>query len=552
MGIKLNNQPVGRTSIFVALLASVGGMMFGANFLPNPNARFSGQARLTMYRFADIRTHCDIDGHNCEEYEFTKVREGLIVALLSIGTMFGSLFGAPFADMMGRKMAMSIDCLVFSIGIIVQITSEHVWQQFAVGRLIAGLGIGALSAIIPIYVSECVVAAFRGTAVACYQLMVTLGILLAYVFSYGTRPLSGSASWRIVVGLALALSLILGIGLWTLPESPRWLVRRKRFDEAKHALARIRGAKSEFEGTVVEHDFLDIASKMEMEEQTKSSFWQSWAECFVGTPATHKLVYRTFVGVMLQSFQQLTGANYFFYYGATIFKSVGIQDSFVTQIILGAVNFFCTFFGLYVMEKFGRRNPLVFGGFWQGAWLVVFAAAGTAKDPTPTEEIPNGRPQIGYLMIVSACLFIASFASTYGPGSWIITGETFPMSHRARQASIATASNWVWNFLISFFSPFIAGDIGFAYGFVFAGCNFFLGAFIYLFLYETAGLSLEAVDEMYSTKRLKPWQSTSWAPEGYNHRRDLMESSKLDSYHVEDSSKEKKDDNQKRFIDETV
>ncbi|TIC61617.1 general substrate transporter [Wallemia mellicola] len=212
--------------------------------------------------------------------------------------------------------------------------------------------------------------------------MVTFGILMAYVFSYGTRPLSGSAPWRVVVGLALALplALILGIGLWTLPESPRWLVHRKRFDEAKRVLSRIRGAKSDFDRTVVEHDYLDIASKVGVEEQTKSSFWQSWTECFIGTPGTYKLVYRTFVGVMLQSFRQLTGANYFFYYGATIFESVSIQDSFVTQIIL---------------EKFGRRNPLVFGGFWQGAWLIVFATAGTAKNPTPTDEMPNGRPQVG-------------------------------------------------------------------------------------------------------------------------------------------------------------
>lgn len=91
--------------------------------------------------------------------------------------------------------------------------------------------------------SECVFAAFRGTAVACYQIMVTFGILMAHVFSYGTRPLSGSAPWRVVVGLALALALILGIGLWTPPESPRWLVHRKRFDEAKRVLSRIRGAK---------------------------------------------------------------------------------------------------------------------------------------------------------------------------------------------------------------------------------------------------------------------------------------------------------------------
>jgi len=110
----------------------------------------------------------------------------------------------------------------------------------------------------------------------------------------------------------------------------------------------------------------------------------------------------------LQSFQQLTGANYFFYYGATIFDSVGIADSFITQIILGAVNFGCTFGGLYVMEKFGRRVPLIVGGLWNSAWLFVFAAAGTAKDP-------HEDPGVGKLMICAACLFILGYATTWAP-----------------------------------------------------------------------------------------------------------------------------------------
>lgn len=303
-------------------------------------------------------------------------------------------------------------------------------------------------------------------------------------------------------------------------------MKNNKVDEARHALERIRGAKTDFDKTVVEHDFLEIAKRIKMEQQSETSFWRSWLECFIGHPGTSKLVYRTILGIVLQALQQLTGANYFFYYGATIFQSVGIEDSFITQIILGAVNFGCTFFGLYVMENFGRRQPLIWGGLWQSIWLFVFAAAGTAKNP---EQDSN----IGKLMIVAACLFIAGYASTWGPGIWIITGETFPMRTRARQAAIATTSNWTWNFLISFFSPFITGDISYAYGFVFAGCNLFGAVFVYFFLYESAGLSLEAVDEMYSTKGLKAWQSEKWTPEGYEHRRDVMEQSKINTYQNE-------------------
>ena len=126
---------------------------------------------------------------------------------------------------------------------------------------------------------------------------------------------------------------------------------------------------------------------------------------------------------------------------------------------------------------------------------------------------------------------------------WTVQAEIFPSRYRATAMALSTASNWTWNFLISFFSPFITGDINYAYGFVFAGCNLFGAVFVYLFLYESAGLSLEAVDEMYSTKGLKAWQSEKWTPEGYEHRRDVMEQSKINTYQNENADG-------KRFEDE--
>jgi SP family sugar:H+ symporter-like MFS transporter len=141
------------------------------------------------------------------------------------------------------------------------------------------------------------------------------------------------------------------------------------------------------------------------------------------------------------------------YYGATIFKSVGITDSYVTQLILGAVNFGSTFLGLYVLERFGRRWPLIIGGVWQAAWLFVFAAVGTARDPATDETV-------GTVMIVAACLFILGYASTWGPGIWIVIGETFPTRTRAKQASLSTASNWLWNFLLACAFPVAVGESG--------------------------------------------------------------------------------------------
>lgn len=137
----------------------------------------------------------------------------------------------------------------------------------------------------------------------------------------------------------------------------------------------------------------------------------------------------------------------------------------------------------------GRRWPLILGGLWQSAWLFVYGALGTARDPT--EDKVSGK-----VMIFASCMFILGFATTWAPGAWVIVGETFPTRTRAKQAALATASNWLFNFLLAFFTPFITKAISFKYGFVFAACNLVASVVIYFFLYESAGLTLEAVEKV--------------------------------------------------------
>ena len=168
------------------------------------------------------------------------------------------------------------------------------------------------------------------------------------------------------------------------------------------------------------------------------------------------------------------------------------------------------------MERYGRRRPLIVGGLWQSAWLFIFAAAGTAKDPTENQAI-------GKLMIVSACFFILGYAMTWAPGIWIIIGETFPTDTRAKQGALSTSANWVWNFLLAFFTPFIVSAIEFRYGFVFAACNLTGATIVYFFLYESSGMSLENVDLMYRDASTRPWNSRQWAPPGFSSRRELEE-----------------------------
>ncbi|KAG6844267.1 hypothetical protein H0H87_008303 [Tephrocybe sp. NHM501043] len=445
----MHGVPIGYVAILLALVASMGGFIFGYD---------TGQISdiLLMDDFLLRFATCGTPG-NVFTCEFTTVRAGLIVSLLSIGTLVGALCGAPIADYLGRRYAMVTECIIFAVGVIIQISATTSWQQFAVGRWVSGLGVGALSAAVPMYQAETAPARIRGTLTATYQLFITFGILVAYCISIGTRNISGAGSWRTVVGIGLIWPVILSVGIMFMPESPRWLASRGRIDEARRSLARSHGVPRD---KIQTDPFLvskvdEIRSNVEHETRLRAG----WLDCF---RIQNKTLYRTLLGMSLQSFQQLTGANYFFYYGATIFVSVGIQDSFVTQIILGAVNFVCTFGGLYVMQRFGRRLPLIIGGIWQSCWLFVFAAAGTAKQP-------QDNPGIGKLMIVSACMFILGYAMTWAPGIWILIGETFPTRTRAKQGALSTASNWLFNFLLAFFTPFIVSAIDFRYGFVFAG-----------------------------------------------------------------------------------
>ncbi|KAH8925992.1 putative HXT5-hexose transporter [Atractiella rhizophila] len=502
IAMNVRGASIGLEAILVGLLASVGGFIFGYD-----TGQISGFLAMDdfLLRFGNCTNRADAS--TCH---IPTAKEGLIVGLLSIGCGIGALIGADLADRLGRTRAMSVECLVFTIGVVIQITSFYAWYQVMIGRFVAGLAVGALSAAIPVYQSETAPKQIRGSLVATYQLMITIGILVSNAFGVGTSTLGNSGEWRIVMALGLVFSTFLGVGILFVPESPRWLLHRSREEEAYRAVCRLRGVSTEADDPLAQSDFQEMVASVREEKTIEPA---TWLDAFRWE---NKTLYRTLLGATLQCLQQLTGANYFFYYGTQIFNGVGISNPFVVQLILGAVNVVTTFLGIWQLERFGRRWPLIIGALWQSAWLFVFAASGTAKDPTENKGIAN-------LMIVAACLFITGFASTWGPGIWIVIGETFSFRTRTKQGAIATASNWLWNFMLAFFTPFITGDIGYAYGFVFAGCNFASALVVYFFLYESSGLSLEAVDHMYNDPNVKPWSSSKWAPPGYKNRYQFAE-----------------------------
>ncbi|EPE25624.1 MFS general substrate transporter [Glarea lozoyensis ATCC 20868] len=475
-------------SFIMGVFVSIGGFVFGYD-----TGQISGF--LGMKDFKERFGQRDSVG---DGYHFSNVRSGLIVALLSIGTLMGALTAGPVADRIGRKWSISAWCIMLHVGLIVQMTAEQPkWYQIVVGRWIAGLGVGALSLLVPMYQSESAPRHIRGALISTYQLFITIGIFVANCINFGTEKRNDTGSWRIPLGISFLWVIILGFGIIFFPESPRYDYRHGRTDQAKETMRKLYGVSADH--PVLAEEFAEIHAKYEEEQLHKN---QKWYEMFTAP----RMAYRIALGVTLQSLQQLTGANYFFYYGTVIFTSTGIHNSYVTQMILGGVNFGSTFLGLYVVEHFGRRKSLVFGAMWMFVCFMVFASVGHFS---LDRDVPENSPHAGKAMIVFACLFILGFATTWGPIVWTICAELYPSRYRSKAMGISTAANWFWNFLLAFFTPFIVGDIDFRYGYIFASCLFLAAATVYFFVIEGRGRTLEEIDTMYLL-HVDPRKSAGW------------------------------------------
>ncbi|CAI1726755.1 hexose transporter hxt5 [Saccharomyces pastorianus] len=473
------------------LMVAFGGFVFGWD-----TGTISGFVRQSDYirRFGTTRA-------NGTSY-LSNVRTGLLVSIFNIGCAIGGIVLSRLGDMYGRKIGLVIVVVIYSVGIVIQIASIDKWYQYFIGRIISGLGVGGITVLAPMLISEVSPKQLRGTLVSCYQLMITFGIFLGYCTNFGTKNYSNSVQWRVPLGLCFAWSIFMIFGMSFVPESPRYLVEVGKMDEAKRALAKVN--KTTEDSPLVTLEMENYQSSIEAERLAGSA---SWSELVTGKP---QMLRRTIMGMMIQSLQQLTGDNYFFYYGTTIFQAVGLQDSFETAIVLGVVNFVSTFFSLYTVDRFGRRNCLLWGCVGMICCYVVYASVGV------TRLWPNGQSQpsskgAGNCMIVFACFYIFCFATTWAPVAYVLISESYPLRVRGKAMSIASACNWIWGFLISFFTPFITSAINFYYGYVFMGCMVFAYVYVFFVVPETKGLTLEEVNEMYEENVL-PWKSTKWVP----------------------------------------
>lgn len=301
MGYKLSTQrveaPVTGKAYLMCAFAAFAGVLFGYD--SGYVAAVLGMARFRQDYGEPIRSTED----GGIEYDYQTWEKSLIVSILSAGTFFGALFSGYLADRIGRRLTIIIPgCGLFIIGVAVQVATPSV-VGLSVGRFVAGLGVGCVSAVNILYMSEIAPRKVRGAIVSAYQFAITIGIMLASCVGYATQGRQDSGAYRIPISIQFLWALILALGLLMLPESPRYWVKRRRLDKAAKALSRVRGQPAE--SAYIEDELSEIVANCEYEMQVGEV---SWRKCFTGgIHNSNSNIRKVFIGVALQMMQQWTG-----------------------------------------------------------------------------------------------------------------------------------------------------------------------------------------------------------------------------------------------------
>jgi len=443
----------------------------------------------------------------------------LIVSILSAGTFFGALAAGDISDRIGRRPTIIAGCFIYMAGVIAQMFAANGLGVIVAGRLIAGVGVGFVSAIIILYMSEICPRKVRGALVSGYQFCITIGIMLASIVCNFTQNRPDASSYRIPIGLQFAWGTILAVGLFFLPESPRYFVKRGQQDRARASLSRLRGEPQNSD--YISEELAEIVANHEYERQQipTDTWFSSWAACFTGGLWNAKSnLRRTILGTSLQMMQQWTGVNFIFYYSTPFLKSTGaISDAFLISMIFTIVNVCSTPISFWTVERFGRRPLLIFGALGMLICQCLVAIIGVTVGFNKTHLDGSGNSVADNISAVNAqvafiAIFIFFFASTWGPGAWVLIGEIFPLPIRSRGVALSTASNWLWNTIIAVITPYMVGEdkgnLRSSVFFVWGGLCTCAFIYSYFLVPETKGLTLEQVDRMFEEST--PRTSSKW------------------------------------------
>jgi len=422
-----------------------------------------------------------------DKFALDSTDSGLVVSMFTTGAFFGAGLAGPVGDYLGRRLTIMTGALIFILGGGLQTGAANVSYLWA-GRFLAGLGVGFLVMIVPMYQAELAHPSIRGRITALQQFMLGVGALVAAWISWATyvHIKTSSAQWRVPLGLQIIPAVILAALILLFPESPRWLMDHDHPDKALRVLAQLHAHGDEKDPWVLA-EFEQIQATIAYEHAHEA---KSYIELFKSRSSFRRL----FLCVAIQASTQMTGVSAIQYYSPTIFAKIGISTDNtlkyqgISSIIALIAQFLCILF----IDYTGRRWPLILGNLGN---MVTFIIATILLACFPPGTTTNRSAQWAFIVITWIWNF--SFSCTCGPLSWIIPAEVFDTRTRAKGVSIATMASFAFNTMIGQTTPIAMGNIGYKFYYVFCICNFTNAVFFWLFLPETAGRPLEEMNYLF-------------------------------------------------------
>lgn len=411
----------------------------------------------------------------------------LSVGLQQLGAFVACFLAWPLTNRLGRRKALMLSSLVFCIGALIQTINTHSLMAFYIARVVAGLGLGAATVVVPMFNSEMMPKEMRGKVGSFFQWFFTFGIFVSYWVDYAVAkgiPSGEAKQWQIPIGLQLVPGALLGLGMLTVKESTRWLTGKGRHEEAWQSFQWIRADSSQ--ATMDEMEEIRLGVAMEARETEGFHFKELLqADNFK----------RVFTAFAVFTAQQATGATAFAYFGPQYFKLLvgGGDRNLLLTAIFGAVKVVaCGVFVLFFSERLSRRQVLIGGAVLMAACQITTAAVVKAKPPPDTGD-DAAVTSSGIATIALIYLFVIFYNFSWGPMPWPYVSEIFPTRIREPGVAIGVASQWLWNFVFSLTTPYMMSSMDWGTFLLWGVFDAIIAFFAFLFLRETRGLSLEAI-----------------------------------------------------------
>jgi SP family sugar:H+ symporter-like MFS transporter len=411
---------------------------------------------------------------------------GFTVGSLLIGCFIGAFSAGRLADVMGRRKVMMLSALLFLVGALIQgfATTQAV---FVIARIAGGMAVGAASVLSPAYISEVAPASIRGRLTTVQQIMIITGLTAAFVINYFLAAAAGESTanywgglqaWRWMYLMQALPAAIFLVALFFIPESPRYLVSKGRDNQAHGVLTSLFGR--------------DVAdAKLQEIRETFSQDHRPRLSDLKGPNGRIRPI--VWAGILLAVFQQLVGINVIFYYGATLWQLAGFTEdqSLQINIVSGLVSIAACFITIAVIDRIGRKPLLLIGSAGMAVTLfaMVFAFANGTLDPAGNLQL---SPELGWVALIAANLYVIFFNVSWGPVMWVMLGEMFPNQIRGSALAVAGFAQWFSNYLIAQSFPVMARELGLALSYSFYAVSALISFFlVQRFIHETKGKELE-------------------------------------------------------------